>query len=244
MRKNIKKKNNRKETIERLKTEFVSLAAHQLRTPLSAIKWILRILLDNDTEKLTKQQIELLEMAYQSNERMIILINDLLDVTQIEEGRFLFKKKQASLNKIIEDNIAKHKKLIKSKKINILFQEPKKDTPEIKIDTEKINLVIEHILENAIRYTPEDGEIIVSIACDGKHIKTTIKDSGIGIPKEQQKRVFEKFFRADNAIKTETEGTGLGLFICKNIIEAHNGKIWFKSKKGKGTTFWFTLPIK
>lgn len=236
----------REREIDRMKTEFVSIAAHQLRTPLSAIKWTLRILLDGDVGKLSEEQIKFLEKGYQSNERMITLINDLLNVARIEEGRFLYNLTFQSLEKVIEKIIDDRGRSIKKKKLKLIFQKPKKPLPKIKIDKEKIELVIQNLLDNAIRFSREGGEVTISINYDKikKNIKMMIKDTGIGVPRLQQKRIFTKFFRADNAIKLATVGTGLGLFMCKNIIESHGGKIWFESKEGQGSTFWFTLPIK
>ncbi len=235
---------NREESIERLKTEFISLAAHQLRTPLSAVKWILGELLDGEAGKLNKKQAKLIRQGYQSNERMIHLINDLLYVAEIEEGKFLKNESYQSIEMLIENVIAGHKKKIKDKKIKIVFKKQSDPLPEIKIDAEKIKLVIGNMLNNAIEYSKTGGKVMVSVQLDEGRIKIMIKDMGIGIPKDEQDRLFNKFFRASNAIKIDTTGTGLGLFICKNIIDAHKGKIFFESKKNKGSTFGFELPIK
>lgn len=233
----------RDKEIDRLKTEFVSIAAHQLRTPLSAIKWTLRMILDGDVGKISEKQADLLEKGYQSNERMITLINDLLNVARIEEGRFIYNLAPRSLEKIIQGIIDASKQSIKDKKLKIVFNKPKKPLPKVEVDEEKIRLLIQNLLDNAIRFNKPGGQVTVLIKCDKMNIEVMIKDTGIGIPNSQQNRIFTKFFRADNAIISETEGTGLGLFICKNIIEAHGGKIWFESKEGQGVTFWFTLPV-
>jgi len=234
----------REKMVERLKTEFVSLSAHQLRTPLSAIKWSLRMILDGDLGEITKEQREFIEKVYKSNERMINLINDLLDVTRIEEGRYLYKPVLTEIEPIIQSVINSYRGEIEKKKLKFEFKKPKEKLPKVRVDVEKIGLAIQNLLENAIRYTPEGGQITVSLTLVEKSIEFSIKDSGIGIPKNQQERVFTKFFRAPNAMKMEPEGSGLGLFITKNIIEAHGGKIWFESEEGKGTTFYFTLPVR
>ena len=234
---------SREKLIERMKTEFVSIAAHQLRTPLSAIKWTLKMLLDGDLGPLSKEQKEFVKKTYQSNERMIRLINDLLNVTRIEEGRFVYAFVLIDLRKIIENIVDSYKELIKNKKLEIKFKKPKK-FPKIKIDLEKMSLAVQNLIDNAIRYTLPGGKIEISLKNLGKEIEFQIKDTGIGIPKSQQERIFTKFFRGFNATKLATEGSGLGLFITKNIIEAHGGKIWFESEEGKGTTFYFTLPVK
>jgi PAS domain S-box-containing protein len=234
----------REKMVERMKSEFVSLAAHQLRTPLSAIKWTLRMLLDGDLGEITQEQRGFIEKTYKGNERMISLINDLLNVTRIEEGRYLYQLIPTNIESVIQFVISSYKEEIKKKKLKFEFLKLKEKFPQVSIDVEKIRLAIQNILDNAIRYTPLEGEVTISLDSDKNNIEVSIKDTGVGIPKDQRGRVFAKFFRGANVIKLETEGTGLGIFIAKNIIEAHGGKIWFKSEEGKGTTFYFTLPAK
>jgi PAS domain S-box-containing protein len=232
----------REKAIERMKTEFVSISAHQLRTPLSAIKWTLKMFLDGDLGELTKEQREFLEKTYQSNERMINLINDLLNVARIEEGRYLYRPVLADIVPICQSVIDSYKEEIEKKNLKFEFKRPK-ELPKVRVDIEKISLAIQNLLENAILYNLPGGKIEISLKLKENKIEFSIKDTGIGIPKDQQKRVFTKFFRAPNAMRMETEGSGLGLFITKNIIEAHGGRIWFESEEGKGTTFYFTLPV-
>jgi len=236
----------REKMVERIKTEFVSLAAHQLRTPLSAIKWTLRMLLDGDLGEITKEQREFIEKTYQSNERMINLINDLLDVTRIEEGRYLYKPVFSAFENVVQFVVNSYQDETKRKDITLEFKKPRTKLPRITIDVEKIRLAIQNLLDNAVRYTPSGGKITISLESlnEGKEIQLSIKDTGVGIPQDQQERVFTKFFRAANVMRMETEGSGLGLFITKNIIEAHGGKIWFESKEGEGTTFFLSIPVK
>ena len=232
----------REKRIERMKTEFVSIAAHQLRTPLSAIKWTLKMLLTGDMGKVSKKQKEFMEKTYKSNERMITLINDLLDVSRIEEGKHLYKKVSSDIEKICKNVIKLYKREIKEKALEFKFITPGK-LPKVMVDKEKIEIAIKNIFENAIRYTPPKGKVAISLATGKKQIEVSISDTGVGIPENQQHRLFTKFFRGANIIRMETEGTGLGLFIAKNIIEAHKGRIWFESQEGKGSTFYLTLPI-
>jgi len=233
----------REKTVEKLKTEFVSLSAHQLRTPLSAIKWTLKMILDGDLGKITKEQREYLEKTYLSNERMINLINDLLNVTRIEEGKYLFRPQSVDLCEAVQDVVDSYQDPIKQRKISFQFKNPNNSLPKVNADEEKIKLVIQNLIDNAISYTPQGGKVVASLKeTDGK-IEFSVKDTGIGIEKSQQNRVFSKFFRTRNATRVKTRGTGLGLYIAKNIIAAHNGKIWFESEKGKGSTFYFTLPV-
>ncbi|MBL7142299.1 MAG: PAS domain S-box protein [Candidatus Pacebacteria bacterium] len=234
----------REKIVERMKTEFVSLAAHQLRTPLSAIKWTLRMLLDGDLGQITKEQREFIDKSYVSNERMISLINDLLDVTRIEEGRYLYNPVLADIGGMVQFVVKSYKEEIAKKKIKFSFEKPAGKMPKVLVDEEKIKVAIENLLNNSIRYTPSGGEVSINLKSDKKEVQLSVKDSGVGVPKDQTDRIFTKFFRAPNVIRLETEGSGLGLFITKNIIEAHGGKIWFESELNKGSVFHFTLPVK
>jgi len=232
----------REKNIEKMKTEFVSISAHQLRTPLSAVKWTIRMILDGDVGEISNEQRDLLQKTYLSNERMINLINDLLNVTRIEEGKLLYEPKLAQLEDIVWSVAGNFKQEIKRKKIDFKFKKPSQALPKVKVDQEKIKLAVENLIDNAIRYTFPKGKVEISFRCPDKVIEFKVKDSGVGIPKDKQERIFTKFFRGPNVIRMETEGTGLGLYTTKNIIEAHKGKIWFESEEGKGTTFYFALP--
>jgi len=232
----------REKLLERLKTEFVSLTAHQLRTPLSSIKWILTALLNGELGEINKEQKEFLSDGYKSNERMIDLINDFLNVVLVEEGRQVCKLCPVDFGDLIQQSIDSCQGKFKEKMLKIRFKRPEKPLRAM-VDLEKMRIAIGNLIENAYRYTLSGGKIEISLKGGKKEIKVIIRDSGIGVPNDQRQRVFGKFFRGSNAIKIETEGTGLGLFMAKNIIEAHRGKIWFDSEEGKGTTFYFTLPI-
>jgi signal transduction histidine kinase len=236
---------SREKVVEKLKTEFVSLAAHQLRTPLSAIKWTLKMLLDGDLGEITGEQRDFVEKTYQSNERMITLINDLLDITRIEEGRYLYRPAPADFEELASSTVGYCQEMAARKKIDLSFKKPQAKLPESNMDVEKVKLVVQNLLENAIKYTPAGGKVEASLGYDNakKEIIFAVKDTGVGVPDDQQPRVFTKFFRAANVMRMETEGSGLGLFISKNIIEAHGGKIWFESKEGQGTTFYVVLPV-
>jgi len=232
----------REKAIERLKSEFVSIAAHQLRTPLSAIKWSLSFLQEGKTNK--KEKEDLFNKVYVSNERMIKLINALLNVTRIEEGRYLYSLGLEDIEDIVKGVIKPIQDEAGRKNIQFTLSFSKK-IPKIKVDKEKLSLAIQNLAENAVHYTKPGGEVIILVKYhkDREELLFKIKDTGVGIPKKQQKRVFSRFFRGENVMKMETEGSGLGLFITRNIIEAHRGRIWFESKEGKGSSFYFTLPV-
>jgi PAS domain S-box-containing protein len=231
----------RERLINKMKSEFITIAAHQLRTPLTGIKWSLEMI---NTGTITEEEEkEFLDKAYQSNERMIKLVNSLLIVSHLDEGRFVYKFFEIQIENLIQEIIENFKIQIKNKAIKCIFDKPKIPLSKTKVDLEKIQMVLENLIDNAIKYTPQNGKIIISLKENNNKIEVSIKDSGMGISKENQERLFTKFFRSTEALKIETSGSGLGLFIAKNIIEAHGGQIWVKSKEGRGSTFYFTLPI-
>lgn len=229
--------------VDRMKTEFVSLAAHQLRTPLSAIKWSLEMLLAGDMGPIGAKQKEFLSRTYQSNERMITLINDLLNVTRIESGRYLYKASPAQIEDIIEKQMTLYTEEAALKGIALTFVRPQKQCPKALVDREEIGIVIQNLIDNALHYTLQGGEVTVSLTHDTKELRIQVQDTGLGIPTREQAKIFERFFRASNAKKVHTDGSGLGLYISKHIVEIHGGKIWFESAESKGTAFIFTLPI-
>lgn len=234
----------REKNIERMKTEFVSISAHQLRTPLSAIKWTLKMILDEDVGTISPDQREILEKSYASNERMINLVNDLLNVTRIEEGRFLYKLEPVQLEEMMQTTIDNLKEEAQRRKASLIFNKEESRLPAVKVDKEKLKLVLDNLVTNALKYnSSKKAKVEVFIKKIDDQIQLQVKDNGLGIPKTQQSRIFTKFFRGENVVRLEVDGSGLGLYTTKNIIEAHGGKIWFDSEEGKGTSFYFTLPL-
>jgi PAS domain S-box-containing protein len=228
--------------IDRAKTEFVSLASHQLRTPLSAINWYTEMLLAGDAGKLNAEQRQFLEQVYTGNQRMVNLVNALLNVSRIELGTLAVDPKLIDFYQIADSVLADLKKQITEKKIKV---ETKYDkfVPKINADPNIIRIIFQNLLTNAIKYMPEKGKVSVSLRKEKEHVLIQISDSGYGIPDHQQDRIFEKMFRADNVREKETEGTGLGLYMTKSVVESAKGKIWFESEENKGTTFYITLPL-
>ena len=233
----------RVERAQEMKTEFVSLAAHQLRTPLTAIKWSTRMVIDGDAGPVNEEQQELLKKASESTDRMIRLINDLLNVARIEEGRYLHKPTLAKIDDIVKGMVESYQDMAKQNGVFLELGIIKDKIPQVIIDAEKIKLVVQSLVENALRYTKKGGKIIVRVLHDTKEVRISVKDTGIGIPKEENPRIFEKFFRAKNAKEMDSNGSGLGLYLASNIVKAHEGKMWFESKEGEGATFTFSLPI-
>ncbi len=229
--------------IDRAKTEFVSLAAHQLRTPLTGIKWSIEMLLSEKAEKFSKRQKEYLEDIRRNNQRLIVLVNALLNVSRIELGTFVVEPRPISFIKIADGVLEELGPEIKNKKLEIRRNYDKK-LPIINADPNLSRIIFHNILTNAVKYTPKRGRISLTIKKQELNILIEISDTGCGIPKHQQSEIFKKLFRADNAQGVEPDGTGLGLYIVKAVIEQPGGKIWFKSEENKGTVFYITIPLK
>lgn len=228
--------------IDQAKTEFVSLASHQLRTPLSIVNWYTEMLLAGDIGKVTKEQHKYLVEIYQGNKRMVDLVNALLNVSRLELGTFVVEPVPTDLVKLVRQVMDENKVLFDEKQIKLSDSFEK--VPEVQVDPKLFTMVIQNLLSNAIKYTPEKGKIVISIAPENeKTLLLKIADTGYGIPKKQQDKIFSKLFRADNVLEKDTEGTGLGLYIVKAIIDHSGGTIRFESAENKGTTFFITLPI-
>ncbi len=231
--------------IDKAKSEFVSLASHQLRTPLSAINWYTEMLMDGDAGKISDDQESYLKEIYSASQRMVDLVNSLLNVSRLELGTFIIEPKNSSLQEISKDVLKELGNQITSK--NLEIHEQYEDIPDLMVDPKLTRMIFQNLLSNAVKYTPDKGQISVTISSekkeDSKNVLVAIADTGYGIPSYQQDRVFTKLFRADNVKKMETEGTGLGMYIIKSILENSGGKIWFDSVENKGTKFYFTIPL-
>jgi len=225
-----------------MKAEFISITTHQLRTPLSSLKWSLNLLMDGKLCEVDKRQKEYLDIMQISNERMIKLVNDLLDVSRIEQGRFEMQPQKLSLVDMLQSLVLETSPIAQSKKL-LLNVEKENVISQAFADPDKLRMVAQNLLDNAIKYSEENGKINIKISQKGKFLKCEVRDSGVGIPASQQAQIFQKFFRSENAKKYQTEGTGLGLFIAKAFVEAAGGKIGFESQEEKGSIFWFTVPI-
>ncbi len=226
----------------RMKSEFVSVVSHQLRSPLSNLKWVIGLLLSGRIDKVSGKQLEYFKILKENSNRMEELVSDLLIVSRIEQGKLLTKVEGISLGDMIEDHLRKLDIFIKASNVEMVFS-AEKNLPKLLADVSQIKLIIENLLDNAIRYSKEKGKVKISLKKEGRCLRFEIKDEGVGIPLEDQKYIFQKFFRSSNALRHKTEGSGLGLYIVKSIIDKMEGKINFSSQEGKGSTFWFTLPI-
>ncbi len=233
--------NEKLRALDARKSEFVSVVAHQLRTPLSGIKWTLNMLLNGELGPLSVEQKTFLMKSYESNERMVALVDDMLSADRIESGKFQYNLVPTQLLDVFDNVLYELHPIALKKEIKVEFVHRDPQLPQVLVDQEKIRAVIQNLLENAVKYTPAHGTISIELTRQDGFIRVAIKDSGIGIPRDQHSNVFKRFFRAKNALHIETDGSGLGLFIARGIIEKHGGTIWFESKENHGTTFYFTV---
>lgn len=228
--------------LDRAKDEFISMASHQLRTPLTAIKGYLSMLLEGDAGEIKKGQNEFIQEAYYGATRMVSLINDLLNVSRMETGRFFMEVTEFDVVKSVSEEVKQLEKAARDKGLKLIFQKHS-DKITLCADEMKVRQVMMNFIDNAIYYTPR-GKVMVSLYDEGKNVRFEVRDSGIGVPRAQQHKLFTKFYRAANARSTRPDGTGLGLFLAKKVIEQHKGEVIFHSSEGKGSTFGFRLPKK
>ena len=228
----------------RLKSEFISVVSHQLRSPLSNLKWSLEILVSGRFGKLEGKPAEYLKILTDNTSRMGELVSDLLMVSRIEQGRLPLRKSEFSMEDLAKKAISEFQPIASASNIEIILEAVEKPLPQAIGDPSQIRQVAENFIDNAVRYTKGSGKVMVKIEKKNKSILLSVKDEGVGIPKKDQKHIFQKFFRSSNVLKYQTQGSGLGLYIAKSIVERSKGKIGFKSEQDKGSTFWFTIPIK
>jgi len=224
-------------------SDFVSMATHQIRTPLAGIKWTISMLLNGEVGPLNEEQKQWLKTSYEGNERVLKLIDEMLESIRIDEDKLVLEKTTTDIVALFKKVIELLSPQAREKKVHVsLVIEPAEAQMSMVVDTDKMQIAFQNLLENAIHYTGEKGEVKVRVTREEGDIKVLIQDSGIGIAEVEKKNIFERFFRAPNAFRIQEKGSGLGLFIAKGIIEKHSGKIWFESEEGKGTKFYFIIP--
>ena len=227
--------------LDQQKSEFLSVAAHQLRTPMAGIRWVSQMLYDGDMGDMNTEQKHHLSKGLENVDRMIKLINDLLDVTKIEEQKANYVFEATDLGSLITQIVDETSEQAEAKNVTVHAEIADK-MAHAEVDLAKMKLALTNLVDNAIKYSP-DGEVHITLLDQDSEIVCTVQDTGIGIPKHVQDQLFTKFFRAPNAMKVFADGSGLGLFMVHDIIEKHDGTISFESAENEGTTFTVTIPL-
>lgn len=233
--------------LDKAKDEFISMASHQLRTPLTAVRGYTSMVMDGDFGKVSKEQNETLKQAFDAATRMGRLVDDLLNVSRIQSGKFRIERTPVDLNEILPQEVALLETTASSKAVAVAYHPPAKPVPALSIDEGKTRQALMNLMDNAIYYSStasDGGKVNAYLESDDKFVSFRVVDNGIGVPKDQQAKLFKKFYRAPNAQKTRPDGTGLGLFLVGKVVQGQGGEIIFESAEGKGSTFGFKLPIK
>jgi signal transduction histidine kinase len=232
--------NEKMKQLDETKDEFISMASHQLRTPLTAVKGYLSMVLEGDAGEITDTQRKLLDQAFVSSQRMVFLIADLLNMSRLRTGKFVIEVAKTNLADVVEGEVSQLQATATGRNLKLTYQKPE-NFPLFMLDETKIRQVIMNFIDNAIYYTPQGGHIQVVLQQTDKTVDFYVQDDGMGVPKEDQPNLFGKFYRAGNARKARPDGTGLGLFMAKKVIVAQGGAITFKSDLGQGSVFGFTF---
>lgn len=239
----IRVANRHLKELDKAKDEFISMASHQLRTPLTTIKGYLSMMMEGDAGRMSKAQMEFAGYAFGSSERMVNLISDLLNVSRLSAGRFIIQTKPTDMVEMIQDEVRQLETHATAKNLKLIFEPPAIPLPLAEIDDNKTRQVVMNFIDNAIYYT-QAGSVTVTLDQTGHHVRLRVTDTGIGVPEIAKKKLFSKFFRADNAMTVRPDGTGLGLYLARRVVEDQGGTILFSSTLGKGSTFGFELPIR
>ncbi|HSD55748.1 MAG TPA: ATP-binding protein [Candidatus Saccharimonadales bacterium] len=238
--KKLRHSNDKLRTLDQTKDDFISMASHQLRTPLTSVKGYVSMVLDGDAGKITPLQRKLLTQSFISSQRMVYLISDLLNVSRLRTGKFVIEPVPSNIATIISDEVQQLVETAKGRNLELVYNKPE-SFPTYMLDETKLRQVIMNFIDNAIYYTPSGGRIEINLVEHQRSIEFTVVDNGIGVSKVEQHHLFSKFFRANNAKRARPDGTGLGLFMAKKVVIAQGGAIIFKSQEGKGSTFGFTF---
>lgn len=230
--------------IEKTKSEFLAIASHQLRTPLTAIRWSVELLQEESIHTRSSAEIEMIEDVHQSTKRMIRFVNELLNVSRVESGQLRISPQNTDLVALIDEVVHHLTPIARAKNCVLTFNKPRKKIENMMLDADVVWEILYNIIHNGIKYSSKEKDSHVDVRLNKKKDEyvISVEDNGIGIPKMAQERIFEKFYRGDHAIKHENTGTGLGLYIAKTLVDSFSGQMWFKSKKNKGTQFYISIP--
>lgn len=239
----LRHSNKKLHELDESKDEFISMASHQLRTPLTTVKGYISMLLDGDVGQVTPAQRKVLEEAFNSSQRMVYLIGDFLNVSRLQTGKFEIESHEIDLAEVLAQEVRQMQDGARSRKMKLAYQRPE-NIPPISVDENKIRQVIMNFIDNAIYYSKQGDTIEVSLTKHANHLSLKVTDHGIGVPASERHRLFAKFYRASNAKKQRPDGTGIGLFMARKVIVAHGGTMIFETAEGKGSTFGFRLPLR
>lgn len=237
---NLRKVNEKLKVLDETKDDFISMASHQLRTPLTSVKGYISMVLEEDAGTVTKLQKEMLGQAFFSSQRMVYLISDLLNVSRLKTGKFIIEPAPVDLSEVVQQELSQLQETAASRSLKLVYEKPK-SFPTLMFDETKTRQVIMNFVDNAIYYTPAGGQVEVKLIDNPETIELRVVDNGIGVPKSEQPHMFSKFYRAGNARKARPDGTGLGLFMAKKVIIAEGGSVIFESEEGKGSSFGFVF---
>jgi signal transduction histidine kinase len=240
--KELRRSNTQLQKLDEAKDDFISMASHQLRTPLTSIKGYISMMIEGDIGKITPEQKHVLNEAFMSSERMVRLISDFLNVSRLQTGKFVIEKHPVDLALLVQREIDSLTPNAIARGMKFVYKIPK-NIPKMQLDENKIQQVIMNFSDNALYYSKDNGQIAISLKKIGEYVEFIVKDNGIGVPKAEQSHLFNKFFRATNARRARPDGTGVGLFLAKKVIDVHDGEIIFESEEGKGSSFGFRLPL-
>lgn len=237
----LQQTNDKLQEIDEAKDEFISMASHQLRTPLTSMKGYVSMVLEGDTGPITDPQRSMLQQAFNSSQRMVYLIADLLNVSRLRTGKFLISNKVTDLAMVVESELSQLEETAVARDVRFFYDKPD-SFPKVLLDETKIRQVVMNFLDNALYYTPRGGRVLVELKATDNYIEYQVTDTGLGVPKSEQHNLFSKFYRAQNARKMRPDGTGLGLYMARKVIVAQGGTIIFHSVEGEGSTFGFRFP--
>lgn len=238
----LRQSNKRLQALDATKDEFVSMASHQLRTPLTSVKGYLSMVLEGDAGEITQTQRQLLEEAFRSSERMVRLVSDFLNVSRLQTGKFVINRTAVDLSQLVAEEVANVDQVANTHKIKVSYRRPAR-FPVLYLDDTKIRQVIMNFIDNAIYYSPDANVVKVRLSVEDGEAVLRVIDKGIGVPISAKKKLGTKFFRGDNARRQRPDGTGIGLFLAKKVIEGHGGTMISESELDKGSTFGFRLPV-
>lgn len=239
----LRDSNRKLHKLDEAKDEFISMASHQLRTPLTSVKGYLSMVLEGDAGNITNDQRKLLEEAYSSSQRMVYLIGDFLNVSRLQTGKFVIEAVPVNLARLVGEEVSQLQATAARRDITLEYHEPSQ-FPELPMDDGKMRQVLMNFIDNAIFYSKPNSVVFIELTMGVHDVSLAVHDTGIGVPAADRHHLFTKFFRAANARKVRPDGTGIGLYMAKKVITAHGGSIIFETKENKGSTFGFKLPLK